>query len=51
MKWDLPGGPVVENLPSDAGDACLILGWGIKNSHAMGLQSPHTSMKDPACHN
>ena len=28
QEGDLPGGPVVENLPCDAGDAGSILGWG-----------------------
>ena len=27
-KWDFPGGPVVKNLPDNAGDTGLILGWG-----------------------
>ena len=31
---DFPGGPVVENLPSNAGDAGLIPGRGTKISHA-----------------
>ena len=59
MKWDLPGVPEVENLPSNAGDACLIPGQGLNSPSwsgnqkltCLGLQSPHTSMKDPACHN
>ena len=28
--WDFPGGPVVKNLPSNAGDVSLISGWGTK---------------------
>ena len=28
--WDFPGGPVVKNLSSNAGDVGLILGWGGK---------------------
>ena len=31
---DFPAGPVVENLPSNAGDAGLIPGRGTKISHA-----------------
>ena len=27
---DFPGGPVVKNLPCNAGDAGLIPGWGTK---------------------
>ena len=34
--WDFPDGPVVKNLPSNAGDAGLIPGWGTKISHAEG---------------
>ena len=33
---DLPGGPVVKNPPSNAGDVGLIPGWGTKIPHAMG---------------
>ena len=33
---DFPAGPVVENLPSNAGDAGLIPGRGTKISHAAG---------------
>ena len=28
--WDFPGGPVVKTLPSNAGGAHLIPGWGTK---------------------
>ena len=35
----LPGGPVVKNLPSNAGDAGLIPGWGTKIPHVMGQRS------------
>ena len=31
---DFPGDPVVETLPSKAGDVCLIPGWGAKILHA-----------------
>ena len=34
--WDLPGGPVVKNLPAGAGDTGLIPGLGTKIPHAMG---------------
>ena len=33
---DFPGEPVVENLPSNAGDKGLISGQGTKIPHAMG---------------
>ena len=29
---DIPGGPVVENLPSSAGDMGLIPGWGLRST-------------------
>ena len=32
--WDFPGGPVVKNLPSNAGDAGSIPGLGTKIPHA-----------------
>ena len=38
--WDFPGGPVVKNPPSNAGDAGLIPGWGTK--------SPHGTSTEPA---
>ena len=31
---DFPGGPVIRNLPSNAGDSGLIPGWGTKMPHA-----------------
>ena len=34
-KRDFPGGPVVKNLPSNAGDAGSIPGQGTKIPHAM----------------
>ena len=34
--WDFPGGPVIKSLPSNAGGAGLIPGWGTKIPHAMG---------------
>ena len=41
-RQGLPGGPVVENLPSNAGDVGLIPGWGTKILHAAGQLSLHT---------
>ena len=49
--WDFPGGPVVKNPPSNAGDAGLIPGWGTKIPHAAGQLSPHTVTTEPAHHN
>ena len=40
MNWDFPGGPVVKNLPSNAGDAGLTPGQGTKIPHAAGQLSP-----------
>ena len=33
---DFPDGPVVKNLPSNAGDIGSIPGWGTKIPHAVG---------------
>ena len=59
-QWDFPGGKVVKNLPSSAGDAGSIPGWGTKIPHTTGklswhaatsgahvpqLESPHTTRK------
>ena len=52
---DFPGGPVVKNLPSNAGDTGSASGRGTKIPHAAGqlslcaqLLSPHTL--EPTCH-
>ena len=39
IPGDFPGGPVVKNLPSDAGDAGSIPGRGTKIPHAAGQLS------------
>ena len=36
---DFPGGPVVKNLPTNAGEVCSISGPGTKIPHAMGQLS------------
>ena len=54
---DFSGGPVVKNLPSNAGDAGSIPGRGTKIPHALGqlstcarqLLSPRAL--EPMCHN
>ena len=46
---DFPGGPVVKNPPSNAGDVGLIPGWETKIPHAAGQLSLHTL--EPTCHN
>ena len=30
LYWDFPGGPVVKNPPSNAGDTGSIHGWGLR---------------------
>ena len=42
---DFPGGPVVKNLPSNAGDMGPILGRGTKIPHAVGQLSPCTALE------
>ena len=46
---DFPGGPVVKNPPSNAGDVGSIPGWENKTPHAVGQLSPRTL--EPAYHN
>ena len=50
-EWDFPGGPVVKNPPSKAGDVGSIPGRGTKIPHASGPLSPRASTREPACHN
>ena len=38
--WDIPGGPVVKNLPSNAGDMGSVPGWGTKIPNATGQLRP-----------
>ena len=44
---DFPGGPVVKNLPSNAGDAGWIPGWGTKIPHARGQLSHTLQLVEP----
>ena len=46
---DFPGGPVVKNPPSDAGDVGLIPGQGTKIPHALEKLSPQASTREPMC--
>ena len=48
---DLPGSPVIKNLPSNAGDMVLIPGWGTKIPCALEQLNPHTTHREPVCHN
>ena len=43
---DFPGGPVVKNLPPNAGDAGSIPGWGTKIPHAKGQLSLCTKTRE-----
>ena len=47
ISWVFPGSPVVKNLPSNAGDAGSIPGWGTKIPHAAGQLSLCSTVKDP----
>ena len=47
---DIPGGPVVENPPCNAGDAGLIPGQETKIPHAAEQLSPHTTTKESMGH-
>ena len=44
---DFPGGPVVKNPPSNAGDMGSIPGWGIKIPCASRQLSLHVATTDP----
>ena len=43
MDGDFPGGPVVKNPTSNAGDVGSIPGWGTKIPHASGQLSPRVT--------
>ena len=47
MARGFPGGPVVKNLPSNAGDMASIPGWGTKIPHDAGQLSPRTATSEP----
>ena len=47
---DFPGGLVVKNLPSNAGDVGLIPGQGTKIQHATEQLSPCTATTEPEYH-
>ena len=46
---ELPGGPVVNNPPSYAGDSGSIPGWGTKISSALGQLGPLASTTESMC--
>ena len=47
---DFPGGPVVQNLPCDAGDAGSVPGWGTKIPHAAEILCPSAGTTEPLSH-
>ena len=47
MSQDIPGGPVVKNLPCNAGDMSLIPGTGIKIHHVLRQLSPCATNTEP----
>ena len=48
---DFPGGPMVKNLPCNAGDAILISYRATKIPHATEQLSPSTTAAEPLCLN
>ena len=46
---DFPSGPILENPPSNAGDACSIPGWGTGIPHAAGQLIPFATTAEPMC--
>ena len=44
QAWDFPGGPVIKNPPSNAGDMGSIPVWGTKIIHAVGQISTSTQL-------
>ena len=48
---DFPGGPVVKNLPANAGETCLIPGQEAKIPHASGQLSPLATAAESTSHN
>ena len=50
-KGDFPGGPLVKNLPYNAGDVGLIPGQGTEIPHAVGQLSPRDTTTELTCLN
>ena len=50
VSWDFPGGPVVKDLPCNAGDV-EIPGQRIKIALAVGKLSPAATTTEPEGHN
>ena len=49
-SWEFPGGPVVKDLPSSAGDLGLTPGQGTKSSHAVEQLSLHATATEKPSH-
>ena len=43
--WDIPNGPVVNNLLSNAGNAGSSPGWGVETPHSVGQLSPRATAR------
>ena len=50
VDGDFPGGPVVKNLPCNAGGAGSISGQGTKISHAAGQLNPCATTTESGHH-
>ena len=48
---DFPSGPVVKNLPCNAGYAGSIPGWRTENPYAMGQLNLCVATTEPVYHN
>ena len=53
-NWDFPGGPVIKNLPCNAGDMGSIPGGELRShmswnnwEHAPQLLNPHATTREP----
>ena len=44
---DFPGGPVIKNLPLNAGDVASIPGWGTKITACLEVWPPNFFLKSP----
>ena len=51
VGWDFPGGPVVKNPPSNAGDVGSIPAQGTKITHVTGQLSPRATTKTQCSQN
>ena len=50
LSWDCPGGPVVKNLPSNAGHTGSIPDWGTKIPYALEQLNPRAATAEPSTH-